>query len=150
MPPFRAYEHLVRLALLFAAGTLAFLVVRSALVPSDYGELGPYRASALVEIRARPIVYAGQAACVECHTDVAEARATNSHARISCETCHGALAAHATDPSIAAGTPHPRAICAVCHRPDPAKPAGFKTVVFDDHADPGACTSCHPSHAPRL
>lgn len=150
MPPFRAYEHLLRLALLFAAGTIAFLVVRWALVPSDYGRFGPYRANALLEIRAHPIAYAGQTACVECHSDVAEARKSNAHARISCETCHGPLASHAADPSVAASKPDPRAVCAVCHLPDSAKPAGFKTVVFNDHADPGACTSCHPAHAPRL
>ena len=150
MPPFRAYEHLFRLALLFAAGVIAFLVVRWALVPSDYGRYGPYRANALIESRARPIVYAGQAACVDCHTDVADARRTNAHARISCETCHGPLASHAADPAVAARTPDPRAVCAVCHLPDTAKPASLKTVVFDDHADPGACTTCHPPHAPQL
>jgi len=150
MPPFRAYEHLARLALLFAAGTIVFLVVRWALVPADYGRFGPYRANALTEIQARPIVYAGQAACVDCHTDVAEVRRANTHARISCETCHGPLAAHAADPAVAARKPDPRAVCAVCHLPDAAKPASLKTVVFDDHADSGPCTSCHPPHAPQL
>ena len=150
MTPFRSYEHLLRLAAVFAVGTALFLGVRWMLVPSDYGRLGPYRAGALLEARARPIVYAGQVACVECHTDVAELRKPNAHARIGCESCHGPLAAHAADPAMAAARPDPRATCAVCHAPNAAKPPGFKTVNFAEHADAGACTTCHPAHAPRF
>ena len=150
VPPFRSYEHLLRLAALFAVGVALFLVVRVFLVPADYGQFGRYRGGALMQIRARSIVYAGQLTCVECHTDVAEARKTNTHARISCESCHGPHAAHAADPSIAARKPDPRAVCAVCHQPNPARARAIKTVVFADHADPGPCTTCHNPHAPKL
>lgn len=150
MLPFRSYEHLLRLAALFALGAALFLGLRWLLVPADYGELGPYRTSALSANRARPVVYAGQLACVDCHSDVAESRKTNAHARIGCESCHGPLAAHASDPAIAAVKPDPRATCAVCHVPNAAKPRQFKTVDFAEHADPGPCTTCHPAHAPRL
>ena len=150
MVPFRSFEHVLRLAALFAVGVALFLGLRWFLVPSDYGRLGPYRAGALLENQARPIVYAGQVACVECHTDVADLRKANTHARISCESCHGPLAAHALDPSVAATRPDPRAICAVCHLPSDAKPPGFKTVNFTEHADAGPCTTCHPAHAPKL
>lgn len=150
MPPFRSYEHLLRLAAVFAAGVLAFLVLREALVPPDYGRLGPYRAGALVQISARPAAYGGQALCVDCHSDVATVRQANAHARIACESCHGPHAAHAADPSVAARKPDPRAVCAVCHLPDPARERTIKTVIFDEHSDPGACTACHPPHAPKL
>ena len=126
-----------------------FVGARSMLVPADYGRIGPYREAALEQNRARPIAYAGQIACVECHTDVADARKANAHAQIGCESCHGPLAAHAADPANAAKRPDPRAICAVCHLPNAAKPPQFKTVVFADHADAGPCTTCHPPHAPR-
>ena len=43
MAPFRSYEHLLRLAALFAVGATLFLGLRWWLVPSDYGRLGPYR-----------------------------------------------------------------------------------------------------------
>src|SRR5688572_21455753 len=109
MPPFRSYEHLLRLAALFAVGVALFLGLRWVLVPSDYGRLGPYRASALAANQARPIVYAGQLACVDCHSDVAEMRKTNAHERIGCESCHGPLAAHAADPANAAIRPDPAA-----------------------------------------
>lgn len=150
MPPFRSYEHLLRLVALFAVGAAMFLGFRWVLVPADYGRLGAYRAGALLQNQVRPIVYAGQVACVECHTDVADVRKANAHARISCESCHGPLARHAADPAVAAPRPNPRAVCAVCHLPSPAKPQWFKTVNFTEHADPGPCTACHPAHAPRL
>lgn len=150
MAPFRSYEHLIRLAALFAAGVALFLVVRWVLVPADYGQFGPYRAGALVQNQLRPIAFAGQVSCVECHTDVAEARKTNAHARIGCESCHGPLARHAADPAVAGRRPDPRTTCAVCHVPSAAKPPWFKTVNFAEHADAGPCTACHPAHAPRL
>ena len=149
MAPWRSYEHLLRLAGLFAAGVLAFLTLRALLVPADYGVLGPYRAGALAQAQARPIVFAGQAACADCHTDVAELRKTNAHAQVSCESCHGALGRHAQDPSNAAVKPDPRRTCAICHTPNPAKPPAMKTVDFADHAGEDACTSCHQPHAPR-
>lgn len=150
MIPFRHYEHLLRLAALFAAGVACFLALRWLLVPADYGVLGPYRAEAVTQNMARPIAYAGQVACVSCHTDVDETRKPNAHARVSCESCHGALAGHAADPAVAAPRPDPRAACAVCHVPDAAKPSGFKTVDFTDHAGDASCTSCHAAHAPRF
>lgn len=150
MPPFRSYEHLLRLAALFAAGIALFIGLRWILVPADYGLLGPYRASALAQNRAKPIAYAGQAACSDCHGDVAEVRKTNAHAAVSCESCHGPLAAHAADPGVAAVRPDVRSTCAVCHTPDAAKPRAFKTVVFAEHAGDESCATCHPPHAPRL
>jgi len=150
MPPsFRSYEHLLRLAALFAVAGALFLVLRWLLVPADYGVLGPYRLGAIAQNQARPISYAGQVACVACHTDVADARKGNAHELVSCESCHGPHAPHAADPAIAARRADPRAICAVCHVPNAGKPVGFKTVVFADHADEGPCTACHPAHAPR-
>jgi hypothetical protein len=149
VPPFRSYEHLFRLAALFAVAAALFLALRWMLVPSDYGRLGPYRAGAIAQNQARPIVYAGQVTCVGCHTDVADIRKESAHERVSCESCHGPLATHAADPGVAATRPDPRATCAVCHLPDAGKPRNFKTVSFADHADPGPCTTCHPAHAPR-
>lgn len=146
---FDSYEHLLRLAVLFVVGILLFVALRWWLVPKDYGKWGPYRAAAVAQIAARPISYAGQATCVDCHTDVADTRKANAHAAISCETCHGPLAKHAADPENPARKPDPRAVCVSCHKADPAKPAAFKTVNVADHADNGPCTACHPAHAPR-
>jgi hypothetical protein len=146
---FSSYEHLLRLAALFVVGITLFGGLRWLLVPEDYGVIGAYRASALTQNQARPMVYAGRLACMECHSDVADALTTNAHASIGCESCHGAMAAHAADPGVAAVRPDARTTCAICHVPDSAKPAGFKTVDFVEHAGTESCGSCHQPHAPR-
>ena len=150
MARFSSYEHLLRLAALFAVGIALFAALRWLLVPEDYGLIGPYRASALTQNQAHQVVYAGRLVCMECHSDVADAMKPNAHAGISCESCHGALAAHAADPAVSAVRPDPRATCAICHVPDRAKPAVIKTVNFAEHAGTESCASCHAPHAPRL
>ena len=60
-------RHVVRMAAVLAVGLVAFLIARSALIPPDFGVLGYYRAGALDDIKALPIVYAGRTACMECH-----------------------------------------------------------------------------------
>ncbi len=147
--PLGPYDHLFRLAAVFVIGLASFGAVRGVLVPRDYGAYGSYRGAALAQNRAKPIAYAGQVACVECHSDVADTRKGNAHEKISCETCHGPHAAHAADPAVAARRPDPRAVCISCHTPSAAKPASFKTVNVAEHADAGPCTECHPAHAPR-
>jgi cytochrome c3-like protein len=143
-------DHLLRMAAVFAAGLLVFAVVRTLAVPADFGVIGHYRASAPDIVRARPIAFAGQKACVECHTDVAETRASGGHARASCEGCHGPLARHA---AAEEGAPSPvkpdgRAVCLPCHTAHTGKPAKFPQVVVREHADEGACTACHNPHQP--
>src|SRR5689334_7197584 len=64
---FRHYGHVLRVAVLFAIGVGGFLVVRHVLVPSDFGRFGFYRAGALNDVKAKPIAYAGCAACEESH-----------------------------------------------------------------------------------
>ena len=97
---FKDFEHLVRLAGLFAAGLLFFVVARAELVPADFGKYGHYRAGAIADVAARPMAYAGRARCTECHEDEVERSARQrKHKVISCETCHGALLKHADDPA---------------------------------------------------
>jgi len=144
-------RHLVRLAALFGVAVLAFLVVRWALMPEGFGVYGHYRAGALDDNRARPVRHAGQAACVECHTDVAEARAGGRHQRLSCEGCHGPLASHASDPGSSSGSkPDPRKTCLRCHEQNRSRPSGLPQIVVADHADEGPCTACHQPHQPGL
>lgn len=148
---FRDAEHLVRLALLFVAALVVFLIVRGLLVPKDFGQFGHYRAGALADNRARQVVFAGRVACVECHSDVEDARRGGAHAAIGCEACHGPLAAHAADPTTAAATkPDPRTLCLVCHTRNVAKPKRFPQVDPKEHGEGAACADCHRPHAPGL
>lgn len=142
-------EHLVRVAALFLAGTGAFFVLRALFVPEGFGRYGHYRAGALDENRARPVAYAGRAACVECHSDVPEAAKGGRHEAIRCEACHGPLAGHAGDPGEhPAVRPDSKVICARCHAANVARPAGFPQVDVAEHAGEEACTTCHPAHQP--
>jgi hypothetical protein len=148
---FKDLEHLFRLAAIFVAGLLVFAVARAELVPEDFGRLGHYRASAIDEIRARPIVHAGQKACAECHGDVIEARLPSRHKALSCEACHGALARHAAgDDTFTFGKPDAQPLCIRCHATKTGKPERYPRVDVKDHAGDEACTSCHKPHDPRI
>jgi len=142
-------EHLVRVLGLFAAGLLLFLLAKALLVPADFGVYGHYRAGALADNRARSLVHAGRAACAACHAErVAELR-KSKHAGVGCESCHGALAAHASEPKAhKALRPEGRALCLTCHRTNVARPVSFPQVDPRDHAPEGACTDCHSAHDP--
>ena len=148
---FRDFEHLLRLAAIFVAGFVLFVVVRTILVPDDFGEYGHYRAGALDDNRQRPLRHAGMSACVECHDDVVKSRAGGGHETVRCEACHGPLAAHADDPSAQAPElPNPVTVCLKCHLPSMAKPAKFPQVDPSEHADNEPCDTCHVAHSPRL
>jgi uncharacterized CHY-type Zn-finger protein len=151
MKRFKDIEHLVRLAALFVTGVLVFLIARVELVPATFGALGHYRAAAIDDVRARPLVHAGQAACAECHVDVVELRARARHKGIACESCHGPLAAHAngtTDakPARPVATP----LCTHCHAANTGKPKRYPTVDIREHAGGESCVTCHKPHDPRI
>ena len=120
---FKDIEHLLRLAGLFAAGALVFVLVRATLVPDDFGVYGHYRAGALDDGRAKPVAYAGQAACADCHEDVVTMRADSGHAKVACEGCHGPSVRHVDAPDEHKPVrPDGREICARCHAANTGKP----------------------------
>lgn len=148
---FRHASHLVRLAAAVAAGFVVFLIIQRFLVPPTFGRYGHYRAASVEEVAARPVHFAGQDACLECHTDEAQARASGRHAHVSCEACHGAQAAHVEDasaskPQLPAVVP----LCSRCHEADAAKPRTFPQVKTAEHSGGAACDSCHQPHNPKL
>ncbi|MGE5602943.1 MAG: hypothetical protein ACM30E_07815 [Nitrososphaerales archaeon] len=147
---FKDSEHLLRLAGLFAAGVALFFVARSALIPEGFGEYGHYRPGALQDNREKHNLFAGAAACADCH-DVTQALSAGKHASVHCEACHGALSAHASDPAKAAAKrPDPRLLCPVCHARNVAKPAQFPQVDPQEHAGGASCTDCHDPHSPGM
>jgi hypothetical protein len=145
------WSHLLRMAGLFAALFVVFLVARAALVPPGFGEYGFFRAGALLDNREKPLSYAGRGACAECHDEVVTAKKAGPHAGLGCETCHGPLAAHAADATTARPElPDPRATCVNCHERNVGKPKWFKTIVVEDHAPSGPCKDCHVPHNPAI
>jgi hypothetical protein len=148
---FKDFEHLLRLAGLFVAGIVAFVLVRAILVPSDFGVYGHFRAGALADNSQRPLRYAGASACGECHDDVVASRVGGGHEEVRCEACHGPLAAHADDPSAQAPElPNPATVCLKCHLPAMAKAGWYPQVDPAEHADNEPCDTCHIAHAPRI
>ncbi len=148
---FRDSGHLIRPAIVLIAALVVFLIVRSAIIPEAFGQYGHYRPGALDLVAARPIAYAGQNACVLCHEDEANVRASGKHAHVACETCHGPLAKHVADPvSVVPKLPEVATLCARCHEKDSAKPKGFPQVATAEHSGGMACNDCHKPHSPKL
>lgn len=151
MQRWRDAEHLFRLAALFLVGLGLFLVVRAWLVPEGFGAYGHYRPAAVDEVAALPIRYAGRAACQDCHGDVVEKRVGGHHARIGCESCHGASAAHVEAPTEHHPLrPDPRQSCLACHLRLSGRPATQPQVEPAEHAGDAACLDCHDPHRPDL
>lgn len=147
----REAEHLIRLGLLFLAFVVLFLVVRAALIPPGFGELGHFRPGALLDNRIRTPVFAGREACADCHDDVGSTLAAGAHAKVSCESCHGPLRGHVDDPSTA--KPSALAVvqlCSLCHAANPARPKDHPQIDIEPHREGAACSDCHDAHAPAL
>jgi predicted CXXCH cytochrome family protein len=148
---FRDVEHLFRLAAIFLAAVVVFLIARAILVPADFGVYGHYRASAVDDEMARPVVHAGQIVCAGCHTDIVEIRAAAKHASVACETCHGPQAAHAEAPDVVKPrVPEMASLCIGCHAARTGKPKWYPTVDVAEHSGGESCATCHTSHDPRL
>lgn len=148
---FRDIEHYIRAAVLFGLGLITFLVIRSVLVPKDFGLYGHFRPGSLADVAARPVAFAGRAACLDCHADVEETRKGSKHDSVNCEACHGALAAHAADPgAVRPILPDTTRLCLVCHDRKVGRPASFPQVDAQEHAGGDPCVSCHRPHHPEM
>lgn len=145
MPP-QISRHLIVLVVLIAA----FLLIRHLLIPESFGELGHYRANSLMDNEMKPLHYAGEASCADCHQEMADLKATDQHSGLSCETCHGPGLAHVE--SLETNDvlkPEGRDFCGKCHGLNFAR---NRDVVFQvdlkEHNTEHECTYCHNPHAP--
>ena len=142
-------EQIGRLAIVNGVLITAALVGRFYVIPRTLIETDVHWASTVQRQTAIPVKFAGAASCQECHTDVAEKKATSFHKNLSCEGCHGPAARHAEEPSVMAPVaPRGRAFCPVCHEYDAARPTGFAQVNATAHNPLKECVSCHNPHDP--
>jgi Cytochrome c3 len=172
---FQHARHVFRLGAVLGVALVVFLIARSAAIPSDFGVLGYYRAGALDDNRALPIVHAGRTACMECHdgtydppepdepsgkklavTTPLDPVKDNKHFKLNCEACHGPLQKHVADedkemavPKVASDT-----LCLGCHRTLAGRPKTQPQVVPAVHTnDVGektdGCAGCHKPHWPK-
>ena len=152
MSRFKDAEHLLRVALVFGVGIVAFVVVRALLVPPSFGEYGHYRGNAIAEVAAQPVQFAGHQACEACHSDIVEMKNAGKHAGVNCEACHGPAANHTEDP----GTVQPpklntASLCVRCHEVNGARPKSFPQIVAKEHNGGDLpCETCHQPHSPLL
>ena len=174
---FRHFQHVFRVGVVLGVGLVAFLIARAAAIPSDFGVLGFYRAGALDDNRARPIVHAGRTACLECHDGIYDPPAPgreasvkalasvvvpldpvkdNRHFRLNCEACHGPLQKHVVDEDKELPVPKvgSESLCLNCHRKVAGRPRSQPQVVPAVHAnDVGqmkdGCVGCHKPHWPK-
>jgi len=146
------HQHVYRVAGLFAAGFVLFVIVRWALVPADFGVYGFYRGGALADARAVPVKYGGEPACLDCHSAVVDQRKGVRHEKLKCEACHGPLAGHATgNENNKPRALNPRLLCLSCHTELKGKPtAVVPMIAAADHAGDGPCTECHKPHRPKI
>jgi hypothetical protein len=133
----------------FATLGVVFLIARAVFTPTGFGVYGHYRSGALGEIRARGIMFAGRAACVECHEEINTKKKAGKHAGLGCEACHGPLQAHVADAAtVVPQKPDAKTLCIVCHMENLAKPKNFPQINPKDHAGDDNCIKCHDPHAP--
>lgn len=143
-------EQVKRLSILGIILVAFFLMIRSLLIPSDFGKFGHYRASAVEEIATLPMQYAGQMACAECHEEKVKIKGKGYHKNVACEICHGPAAAHTRDPgSVKLTAPRGRGYCPICHEYLPSRPTGFPQIVSNAHNPMKPCISCHNPHDPK-
>ena len=151
MNVFKDAGHLFRLAGVFVAGLLIFLVIRGFLVPKSFGQFGHYRADAVTEIAARPIKFAGHESCEGCHAVVLDKKKNGKHAGVNCEACHGPQAQHVDDPtSVKPAKLDTAVLCARCHEANAAKPRNFPQVDTEEHSTGLPCDTCHQPHSPVI
>ena len=143
-------EQVRRLSVLLILLIAAFLIVRSLLVPADFGKYGHFRATAVDEIISQDMHYSGSEACGECHEDIKENKTKGYHRNISCEVCHGPGYAHTQDPSeVVLEAPRERGYCPLCHEYLPSRPTGFPQIVSASHNPMKPCINCHEPHDPK-
>jgi len=144
MPP-----QINRLVLLIFAIVVSYLVARTLLTPTSFGDSGPYRGAAIAELSKKDTpVHAGKEACGKRYPDVLKTLAKGGHKSLSCEACHNVVSPEQLkDPNSKMQKPTEK-ICLRCHEFNPSRPEGFKQIVLKDHYSE-TCFECHLPHQPN-
>ncbi len=156
------WTHLIRLGAILAFGTVGFFVVKAIATPSSWDYENWYRRDSLKEIAALPQIYGGNDSCRTCHADEHEELIAFGHKKLSCESCHGALADHVRDGKKIANAAVDNEStwqCLNCHatlitRRAVGGPKGFpqfSTDRIEEHKEVAKgmlCVACHNPHDP--
>jgi hypothetical protein len=145
----RIPEQVHRLAIVLAILVGATLLIRFVVIPRSLVSTDLHWKDTVQRELARPVKFAGAAACQDCHEDVTVKKARSFHKNVSCESCHGPAVRHAEDPgTVKPPAPRDRKFCPVCHAYDPSRPTGFPQINPTAHNPLKACIACHQPHDP--
>jgi hypothetical protein len=157
-------KHIWRaILLLMLVGVVGF-VARHLMIPVSFGQKGFYRYDSLKDYMSQPVVHGDTDACRSCHQTVWDTAKKGKHAPVSCEECHGPLAAHVTENAKSGQAQVDRTYreCAMCHQQLVARPKKHPQVDPTAHlvkigaitaGEPipeGICITCHDPHNPGL
>lgn len=154
----RDTRHVWILLFLIFVGGVGFQAVRTALIPDDFGQLGPYRAAALETIADSPSIFPADTECFECHDSVREERSESLHVAVACVHCHGLARNHMAQAQQAAKSQdvsvvpakdwdgkfpsevdlfvtEDRNTCLVCHEAVVGMPEDFRKIDVAEHLE---------------
>lgn len=142
--------QLRRILLVFALFIGFMLVLRYFLKPKSFGDLGSYRADALIDIAAQEPKFIDAENCIMCHDSIGKDKAAGSHKLINCQTCHAPGHLHVNEPEKNKMLiPKGREFCVRCHAKNAARPkAIIKQIDETVHNKEEVCISCHNPHKP--
>jgi hypothetical protein len=145
----RIPEQVKRLGAVLGALVAVILLLRFVVLPPSMFSAAPHQAAKVVREMGKPIHYAGMPACRECHAAIYDLKYGGHHRNIGCENCHGAAAAHASNPESGnPPLPTEREACYACHAFDPSRPNGFPQIEPAEHNPRKKCIRCHDPHDP--
>ena len=143
--------HLKRAFTLLALVIIAFILVRSLVVPGSFGQYGWYRGDSVNELRNLTVNYAESTSCggENCHKIIYDVWVKDRHKTVNCETCHGPAEKHVLNPRETL-TPanDTREFCGKCHFKQIARPELFPQIDPDTHGQDLRCVYCHNPHKP--
>lgn len=145
----RPSARLVALSVITVAVLSVGILVVGVAAATFYGEYGLHPEKNAREWAGHELAYAAPGICQDCHAAEYGRQATSQHHAIGCQSCHGPLEAHATDPEVTElALQAPEAgICAQCHAATSGRPVGFPQVDLSTHFRSGECRACHDAHS---
>jgi hypothetical protein len=144
----RLPEAVVRVGIVFLLFITTVSFARF-MIPASLKNGREHRTATVKRETAKPIHYAGAAACNECHKEINVLKSDGYHRNLSCETCHGASKDHSEDPDVKPVTDKVREACTRCHAYDPSRPTGFPQINPVVHNPRKQCVECHKPHSPK-
>jgi len=149
-------NHVFRPLLVVAILVAIFFLVRSFMVPNDFGVHEDsytyhwYREGNIGDWEAVSVKYQGSEYCGSCHEGEADLAARGFHKIIQCENCHGPASLHPKDPPKL-DIDRTRELCLRCHTqldyPSSGR-ADIRGIDPETHNRGVECVECHNPHDP--